>query len=115
MIKAMNSKAYGTIRDGVKEGMDIAWKQGKEGMDMAWKQGKRVHFRAPFTYDKSPGWGSRGWIGLGILSIAAMALGAWFYFRKRKQVADHYTMGEGPGRTWEPEKSQVDGQAVPAP
>lgn len=116
MIKAMDTKAYGYVRDGVKDGMDIAWKQGKQGMETAWKHGKRVHLRSPWTYNKPSGWRTTGWVGLGILSIAAVAVGAWFWFRKRKQVADNYTMGEGPGRTWEPEQTQtqVDGQMAPA-
>lgn len=103
MIKAMNTKAYGTIRDGMKEGMDTAV-----------KYGKRVHLRTPWTYSKASGWKTGGLWGLGLLSLAAMAIGAWLYFRKRKEVADHYTMGEGPGRAWEPEQTHVDGQMAPA-
>jgi hypothetical protein len=103
MIKAMNTKAYEQFREGMKEGMDTAY-----------KYGKRVHFRAPWTYSKPSGWKSAGWMGLGLLSIAAMAIGAWLYFRKRKEVADHYTMGEGPAQAREPEQTQVDGQMAPA-
>jgi hypothetical protein len=39
-----------------------------------------------------------------------LALGAWMYFRKRKQVADHYTIGEGPGASWEAEQVPAAGQ-----
>jgi len=35
------------------------------------------------------------------------------YFRKRKQVADHYTMGEGPGATWEGDQVPA-GQSMPS-
>ena len=85
MIKAINSKTVQNLREGMKDGMDTAW-----------KASRRVQFRSPLVYDK-PSIRAGGWIGLGLVSIAAIVLGAWLYFRKRKQVADRYTMGEGPG------------------
>jgi hypothetical protein len=36
------------------------------------------------------------------------------YFRKRKQVADRYTMGEGPGANWEADRVPV-GEQMPNP
>jgi hypothetical protein len=71
------------------------------------------------VYDKPSSVGIGGWIGLGFLSAAALALGAWMYFRKRKQIADHYTMGEGeqsrgegPGATaeWQADRIEVGEQ-----
>ncbi len=97
MIKALNSKAFDTIKDGVKDGMETAW-----------KQSKRVILRSPWAYNKPTAFKSAGWIGAAILSVAAIAAGAWLYFRKRKQVADHYTIGEGPAADWQPEQSRVD-------
>jgi hypothetical protein len=100
MIKAINSKTIENLRDGMKDGMDTAW-----------KASRRMQFRSPVVYDK-PAMRTGGWIGLGLVSIAALALGAWMYFRKRKQVADSYTMGEGPGATaaWDNESVQVGEQ-----
>jgi hypothetical protein len=82
MIKVISSKTIENLRDGV-----------KDGMDSAWKASRRMQFRSPVVYDK-PAMRSGSWIGLGLLSMAAVALGAWLYFRKRKQVADRYTMGD---------------------
>ena len=93
MIKAINSKTFENLKGGVKEGVGTAW-----------KASKRVQFRSPLVYDKPAP--AASWAGLGFLSVAALALGAWLYFRKRKEVADRYTMGErtvgeGPGADWE--------------
>lgn len=82
MIKAISSKTIENLREGVRDGMDTAW-----------KASRRMQFRSPVVYDK-PGMRAGSWLGLGLISIAAVALGAWLYFRKRKQVADRYTMGE---------------------
>jgi LPXTG-motif cell wall-anchored protein len=104
MIKAINSKTLDNIRDGVKDGMETAW-----------KASKRMQFRSPVVYDRPSAAKTGGWIGLIVFSAAALALGAWLYFRKRKQVADHYTMGEGPGPSWEADKvpagEQLSGSA----
>ena len=82
MIKAINSKTIENLRDGMRDGFDTAW-----------KASRRMQFRSPVVYDK-PAMRSGSWIGLGLISMAAVALGAWLYFRKRKQVADRYTMGD---------------------
>ena len=103
MIKAMNSKAFDTIKDGMKDGMDTAW-----------KQSKRVSFRTPWLYNKPAAIKSGGWMGIGILSLVAAAIGVWLYFRKRQQVADRYTMGEGPGPTWDAAEARVDDHMAPA-
>lgn len=102
MIKAMSSKTIDNLRDGVKDGVGTAW-----------KASKRMQFRSPIVYERrSIAW-TGGWIGVGILSAAALALGAWMYFRKRKQVADHYTMGEGPGQSWEADQVPAGQMANP--
>jgi hypothetical protein len=104
MIKAINSKTIGNLRDGMKDGMGTAW-----------KASRRMQFRSPVVYDK-PAMRTGGWIGLSLISIAAVALGAWMYFRKRKQVADRYTMGEpsvgeGPGsNAWDANPIKVGEQ-----
>jgi hypothetical protein len=89
----------------------------KDGMDTAWKASRRMQFRSPVVYDKPAAIRAGSWIGLGLFSIAAVALGAWMYFRKRKQVADRYTMGEqsrgeGPGEAsaWDADPIKADGQ-----
>jgi len=102
MIKAINSKTIDYIRDGVKDGMDTAW-----------KASKRMQFRSPVVYERRSMARTSGWVGMILLSTAALALGAWMYFRKRKQVADHYTMGEGPGATWEGDQVPA-GQSMPS-
>ena len=99
MIKAISSKTFDNIRDGV-----------KDGMDSAWKASKRMQFRSPVVYERRSSAWAGGWIGLAIFSTAALALGAWLYFRKRKQVADHYTMGEGPGPSWEADQVSANHQ-----
>jgi hypothetical protein len=106
MIKAMNSKTFENLRDGMMDGMGTAWKASKQAS-------KRLQFRSPVIYEKPSGWAG-GWISIGILSAAALALGAWMYFRKRKQVADRYTMGEGPGANWEADRVPV-GEQMPNP
>lgn len=103
MIKAINSKTFEDLRDGLMDGMGSAWKASKQAS-------KRVQFRSPLVYDRPSPVRTGGWIGLGILSVAALALGAWMYFRKRKQVSDHYTMGEGPGTDWQAEQVTANGQ-----
>ena len=90
MIKAINSKSFENLKEGVMDSMDTAW-----------RASKRVQFRKPWIYDQPSAARTGGWISLGFLSIAALAIGAWLYFRKRKEVADRYTMGEGPGADWE--------------
>jgi hypothetical protein len=102
MIKAMSSKTLDNIRDGVKDGVGTAW-----------KASKRMQFRSPVVYERRTLSWAGGWAGMAILSIAALALGAWMYFRKRKQVADHYTMGEGPGPSWEADQVP-SGQQMPS-
>ena len=104
MIKAINSKTFESIRDGVMDGVDSAWKQTKR---------VKVRSQFPYLYRKSES-KAGGWLGLGLLSIAALAVGAWLYFRKRKQVSDHYTMGEGPGatETWSADQTPVGEQMM---
>jgi hypothetical protein len=103
MIKVISSKTIENLRDGMKEGVDTAW-----------KASKRMQFRSPVVYDRPFLARTSGWLGIGILSAAAMALGAWLYFRKRKEVSDRYTMGEGPGANWESDKVPV-GEQIPTP
>lgn len=104
MIKAINSKAFESIRDGV-----------MDGVDSAWRQTKRVKVKSKYPYVALKSESKTGsWIGLGLVSIAALAVGAWLYFRKRKQVSDHYTMGEGPGATesWAADQTPVNEQMM---
>lgn len=104
MIKAINSKTVQILREGMIDGLDTAR-----------KASRRVQFRSPVVYDK-PAIRTGGWVGLGLISIAAVLLGAWLYFRKRKQVADRYTMGEGPGADAEWEGNAVrSGEPVHQP
>jgi hypothetical protein len=83
MIQSINRKTLESMRDGV-----------KDGVGSAWKQVRRVEFRTPWIY-KAPIAGPKPWfLGLAILGSVLAVIGGILYFRKRKQVADRYTMGE---------------------
>lgn len=70
----------------------------REGIGEAWKQLGKVEFRKPWVYRKtmSDRMGSRPWFsGIVLFGSVLAIIGTILYFRKRKQVADRYNMGEG--------------------
>lgn len=72
-----------------------SWDGMRYGMDAARDTMGRVRLRTPWTYRNS--WKLRGmnpWVGALAALSAFIGLAAFFYFRKRRQVASHYTMGE---------------------
>ncbi|GEM_PF-5050181 len=69
----------------------------RDGITGAWNQIGKVEFRKPWVYRKTMTnrMGSRPWLSGIFLFTSVLALvGAILYFRKRKQVADRYNMGE---------------------
>jgi hypothetical protein len=80
MVKIIDKKTYENMKYGVKDGMGTAL-----------KQAKRIEWRTPWVYHKPAA--SKTWI-LGITLAVVAIIGGILYFRKRKQVADRYTMGE---------------------
>jgi hypothetical protein len=82
MLQEMSRKAMNGMRDGMLEGVDRA----RDTMG-------RVQWRTPWTYRKSVGWGSP-WMAASLAAASLLVgLAAFLYFRKRRQVADRYTMG----------------------
>jgi hypothetical protein len=97
MIKAMNRKTLETMRDGVKSGADTAL-----------KQARRVEWRTPWIYRKPVRpLGDKPWLlGVLIFSSVAAVIGGILYFRKRKQIADRYTMGEPDPGSWDASRTR---------
>lgn len=94
MKYAINRKTFAGMSDGVAKGAGAAM-----------KAARKVEFRTPWVYHRTPGiLGPKPWlVGLLFLSSAAAFLGGLLYFRKRKQVADRYTMGESDRtESWSP-------------
>src|SRR5690606_22482927 len=63
------------------------------------EQASRLRLRTPCTFRKPMGasLASRPWmVGLVVFTSVLAALTAYFYFRKRKQVAAHYNMATDP-------------------
>lgn len=84
MMDTMNRKTLETFRDGILCGAEAIR-----------EQASRVSFRTPWTYRRPirESLVSRPWlVGLVVFSSVLAALSAYFYLRKRKQVADHFTM-----------------------
>jgi|GEM_PF-2681205 len=97
MMESMNRKTLETFRAGVLCGAEAVR-----------EQASRIRLRAPWTYRKPMGasLASRPWlVGLVVFSSVLTALTAYFYFRKRRQVADHYNMATDPeAESWEAAK-----------
>lgn len=93
-MESMNHKTYEAFRDGLLSGAETIR-----------EHAGRVHLRTPWTYRKPMGaaFVSRPWlVGLVVFSSVLAVLTAYFYLRKRKQVADHYNMApEEKGKSWE--------------
>lgn len=87
ILKEMvDKKILREIGQGVSDGVGSAWTGAK-------KQAGRIEFRTPFIYTKPSA--AKPWVlGLAIFSAVAAVAAALFYFRKRKQVADRYNMGD---------------------
>jgi hypothetical protein len=82
MIEIMDRKTLDNARDGIGE---------------AWKQFGKVEFRKPWIYRKTMAdrMGARPWFsGIVLFATVLAGIGAILYFRKRKQVANRYNMGE---------------------
>lgn len=91
MKATLDRKTLESMRNGFKDGAGAAWEQARE-------QARRVEFRTPWTYRKplSATLGAKPWlVGVLVFSAVLTALAAVLYFRKRKQVADHYNMDAG--------------------
>lgn len=108
MIKVMNRKTFEGMRDGV-----------RNGADMAMKQARRVELRTPWVYRKPMGTslGSKPWmLGILLFSSIAAVIGGILYFRKRKQIADRYTMGESEGSgSWDAHQARDESLASARP
>ncbi len=100
-VKGLNNETIENLRDTMMDGLGTAW-----------KAAKRMEVRSPLVYRQPPAARAGGWIGLALLSIAALAAGAWLYMRKRKQVADRFTIGEGPAAEWPSGRVPAEGGAV---
>ena len=90
MMKSMNQKTFEGLRDGIKSGSRTAFKQAR-------KHARRVEFRTPWLYRKpiASSLGPKAWVvGIMLCSSVLALIGGILYFRKRKQVAERYTMGE---------------------
>jgi hypothetical protein len=89
MITAINRKTLGNMGNGFMKGGGIAL-----------NQIRRVQLRTPWTLRTPMGSFMRRrpkLSGFMILSSIAALIGGLLYFRKRKEIAERYTMGRGEG------------------
>jgi hypothetical protein len=82
----VDKKLLKEVGQGMSDGMGTAWQGAR-------KQAGRIEFRTPFIYTKpSP---AKPWLlGLALISAVAAIVAGMLYYRKRKQVSDHYNMGD---------------------
>lgn len=104
MVKMIDKKTFENMKSGARDGMGIAL-----------KQAKRIEWRTPWVYHKPAG--SKSWLlGISLLSATAAIIGVILYFRKRKQVADRYTMGESEAANgFDPVESKNEALATTSP
>jgi hypothetical protein len=89
------------------------------GVDAARDTMGRVRLRKPWTYRNSWKLGASPWLMGSLAAVAAfIGMTVFFYFRKRRHVANHYTMGDtgeigGSGSTSAYGMETADGIAKP--
>jgi len=81
MWQEMSRKAMSEMRDGV---------------ETAWDRMGRVQWTRPWSYVRSrkPALSANPWVLVAAGAAVVIGIAAYFWLRKRRQVADHYTMGE---------------------